>query len=172
MLIVGIVLLLVEIFILPGFGVAGFMGIACVLVGLFGMFVRNAPGEIPWPQDPLSWQDTTDGLFGVAVGFVAFLAAAVVLAKYMDRIPFLRRLVLGAAPAKGTEGDTGYAVRAAFSVGQQGTAISVLRPAGKAQFGKQIADVVTGGEFIAKDTPVKILQIDGLRIVVGAEQQG
>lgn len=171
-LIVGLVLLLVEIFVLPGFGVAGFMGITCVVIGLFGMFVRNAPGEIPWPQDAGSWQDTTDGLFAVAVGFMAFLVAAIVLANYIDRIPFLRLLVLKPAAAKGTEDTTGYEGLAAFSVGQRGTAISVLRPAGKAMFGKHLADVVTHGEFMAKDTPVRILEIEGNRIVVGAEQQG
>ena len=55
LLFVGIVLLLVEIFVLPGFGVAGILGIVCVLVGLFGMLIRNAPDELPWP-------DTTEGL--------------------------------------------------------------------------------------------------------------
>jgi membrane-bound serine protease (ClpP class) len=171
-LIAGIVLLLAEIFVIPGFGVAGIMGIACIVIGLFGMFVRNAPGEIPWPQNPVSWQDTTDGLFAVAVGFVLFLAAAVVLTKYLDRIPFLRQFVLRAVPVKGTERDTISGGVAVFSVGQRGTAISVLRPAGKAIFGDHLADVVTHGEFIVKDTPVRILEVEGNRIVVGAEQQG
>jgi len=170
-LIAGIVLLLAEIFVIPGFGVAGILGIACIVIGLFGMFVRNAPGEIPWPQNPVSWQDTTDGLFAVAVGFVLFLVAAVVLTKYLDRIPFLRRLVLKPVAAKDAKGGAIFEGLAVFSVGQCGTAISVLRPAGKAIFGEHLADVVTHGEFIVKDTPVRILEVEGNRIVVGAEQQ-
>jgi len=171
-LIAGIVLLLAEIFVIPGFGVAGILGIACIGVGLFGMFVRNAPGEIPWPQNPVSWQDTTDGLFGVAVGFVLFLVAAVVLTKYLDRIPFLQLLVLKPVAAKDAKGGAISEGLAVFSVGQRGTAICVLRPAGKAIFGDHLADVVTHGEFIVKDTPVRILEVEGNRIVVGAEQQG
>ena len=49
----GIILLGIEIFVIPGFGIAGVSGIVCILVGLFGMLVRNAPGQLPWPQSQL-----------------------------------------------------------------------------------------------------------------------
>ena len=177
-LILGIVLLLVEIFVIPGFGVAGFLGIACLLVGLFGMFVRSAPGEIPWPKDPIAWEEMTNGLMGVAVGFVAFLAAAFVLSRYMDRIPFLRSFVLTAyvgkpSPKTAVVYDTAAdGQTTGFSVGQVGKAISSLRPAGKARFDEQLADVVTSGEYLEKGVSVKILEIHGNRIVVAAEQTG
>jgi membrane-bound serine protease (ClpP class) len=171
-LIVGVLLLLVEIFIIPGFGIAGFLGIAFILVGLFGMFVRNSPGEIPWPNDPVSWKDATDGMFAVGIGFVAFLAAAFVLTNYMDRIPFLKTLILKSSLARGTESfATDESSVAIFKTGQIGMTISVLRPAGKAQFRDQIADVVTRGEFVSKGTTVKILEVHGNRIVVQAQQQ-
>ena len=171
-LIVGILLLLVEIFIIPGFGIAGFLGITFILVGLFGMFVRNSPGEIPWPKDPVSWQGATDGMFAVGVGFLAFLAAAFVLTKYLDRIPFLKTLVLKASLAKiDAAVDAAENSAVVFTAGQSGTTISTLRPAGKARFGKQIADVVTRGEFVSEGTAVKILEVHGNRIVVQAQQQ-
>lgn len=176
-LILGVMLLLVEIFLIPGFGVAGFLGIACILIGLFGMFVRSAPGEIPWPKDPVAWDEMTDGLMGVAVGFVAFLAVALLLSLYMDRIPFLRSFVLSAKVDRpvSTEdiADGGAAGRRTTGVatGQVGKTISALRPAGKARFGETLADVVTSGEYLEKDVSVKILEIHGNRIVVAARQQ-
>ena len=170
-LMLGIMLLLVEIFVIPGFGVAGFLGIACIFVGLFGMFVRTAPGEIPWPNDPVAWDEMTDGLMGVAVGFVLFLISAIVLSRYLDRIPFLRSFVLAAKVSRPTVSASDDGVgerRRGIAAGQVGRTLSVLRPAGKARFGDHLADVVTSGEFIDSDVPVQILEIHGNRIVVAA----
>jgi membrane-bound serine protease (ClpP class) len=101
---VGVVLLLVEIFILPGFGIAGFSGIVCIFAGLFGMLIRNAPDELPWPQDPIAWNDFTWGVMGLAGGFIGFVVLAWVLAKYLPRMQFLSGLILLPATAKlGTE---------------------------------------------------------------------
>ena len=55
--VIGILLLMIEIFVLPGFGIAGFIGIICILAGLFGMLVRNPPDKLPWPQDTPAWHD-------------------------------------------------------------------------------------------------------------------
>ncbi len=177
-LVIGIVLLLVEFFILPGFGVAGFLGITCILIGLFGMLVRTAPGEIPWPKNPAAWQEFTDGLMGIAVGFAAFLVAVLVLSRYMDRIPLFRSFVLSSALDRPGRSDAAVASKenaavpaaTALGPGQIGRTISVLRPAGKARFDDTIADVVTRGEFLGKDISVTILEIRGNRIVVAAEQ--
>ena len=48
--VVGIILILVEIFVIPGFGIAGITGIACIIAGGFGMLIKNEPGELPWPD--------------------------------------------------------------------------------------------------------------------------
>jgi membrane-bound serine protease (ClpP class) len=48
----------------------------------------------------------------------------------------------------------------------QGTAVTVLRPSGKARFADHVVDVVTEGEFIASQTPVTVIQTDGMRVVV------
>jgi membrane-bound serine protease (ClpP class) len=47
-----------------------------------------------------------------------------------------------------------------------GTAVTVLRPSGKARFADHLVDVVTEGEFIAARTPVTVIQTDGMRVVV------
>ncbi|MHC4707127.1 MAG: NfeD family protein, partial [Planctomycetota bacterium] len=60
--VVGLILLMVEIFVLPGFGIAGLLGIVCLLFGLFGMLVKNPPGSFPWPDGPQSWDLFIDGI--------------------------------------------------------------------------------------------------------------
>jgi membrane-bound ClpP family serine protease len=58
-----------------------------------------------------------------------------------------------------------------LSVGANGVALSILRPSGNARFGDAIVDVITRGEFIEPASPVRVLAIEGSRIVVarGAE---
>ncbi|PYJ48151.1 MAG: hypothetical protein DME85_01955 [Verrucomicrobia bacterium] len=59
-----------------------------------------------------------------------------------------------------------FATALALSPGMQGTAITVLRPSGKARFADHVVDLVTEGEFIAPQTPVTVIQTDGMRVVV------
>ena len=51
-------------------------------------------------------------------------------------------------------------------VGAEGVALTALRPAGNGDFGGRRLDVVTSGAFIAKDSPIRIVAIEGLRIMV------
>lgn len=51
-------------------------------------------------------------------------------------------------------------------VGAEGVALTALRPAGNGEFGGKRLDVVTGGDFIAKDSPIRIVAVEGLRITV------
>lgn len=167
----GVVLLMVEIFVIPGFGIAGFMGIALILVGLFALFIPNAPDEIPWPKDPTSWDLAAQNLFAVAVGFLIFVVIAILISRYMDRLPFLQSMILrtsvGRQPAEVALPPEQQAKTAdLLKVGQIGKAVSILRPAGKARFGDEMADVITRGEFIEEGIEVEITEIQGNRIVV------
>ncbi|MBN1506783.1 MAG: hypothetical protein JW955_08050 [Sedimentisphaerales bacterium] len=173
LLFIGVVLLLVEIFVLPGFGVAGILGIACVLIGLFGMLIRNPPNEIPWPQTSGDWQNLSSGVIGLAVGFVGFVVAAWLLSRYLPKIPFMSGLILSPAVAATGRGGSQISMTSppdsapvGVEVGDIGEVLSTLRPAGKARFGDAIADVVATGEFLERGTQVQILEIHGGRVVV------
>lgn len=173
LLVVGIVLLLVEIFVLPGFGIAGIAGITCIFVGLFGMLVKNPPDRLPWPQDPIGWNDFTWGVVGLALGFVGFVVVAWLLARYLPGIRFFSGLVLVPAPT----GRGGSMMRVSMTaspesqtrgvqVGEAGEVVSTLRPTGKARFGDAIVDVVAEAEFLDKGARIEIIQIHGNRVVV------
>jgi membrane-bound serine protease (ClpP class) len=170
LLCLGFILLMVEIFVIPGFGIAGFAGIVCIVGGLLAMWVKNTPDEIPWPKGQMAWTVFTDGLFGMGVGFLLFVGAVAILAKYMDKMPFLRRFVLkSAVTGKQTAVSQTFEPkqeRTALKVGQTGEVISALRPAGKVQFGTSVVDVVADGAFIEKGGQVKILEVHGNHVVV------
>jgi len=174
--VVGILLLLVEIFVLPGFGIAGILGIICVMAGLFGMLIKNPPNKLPWPDDPANWDLFMDGLMGLSFGFLGFVVIAWILTKYMPKFRFLSGLILVPAVAKqGTEMEISMTAppelaSAGVKKGDIGQVVSTLRPTGKARFGDAIVDVVAEAEFLDKDTQVEIIKIHGNRVVVKKAQ--
>ncbi|RPJ24982.1 MAG: hypothetical protein EHM35_15910, partial [Planctomycetaceae bacterium] len=179
LLFIGLGLLLVEIFVLPGFGVAGFLGITCVVIGLFGMLIRNAPDEIPWPDTVGDWQSLSSGIIGLAAGFAGFVVLAWLLSRYLPKIPFLSGLIL--SPAVAATGRSGARISmtsplestsVSVQVGDVGEVLSTLRPAGKARFGDAIVDVVAAGDFLGRGTEVRIIEIHGSRVVVKKAESG
>jgi len=170
--IVGLVLLAVEIFVLPGFGVAGALGIICVLVGLFGMLIKNPPNTLPWPHSSLDWQLFVSGVLGLSLGMAGFIVVAWLLAKHLPKFQFLSGLIL--VPTMATRGgEIQVSITAppdseiaAVKVGDVGEVTSTLRPTGKARFGDAIVDVVAIAEFLDKGTKVQIAEIHGNRVVV------
>jgi len=162
--------------VLPGFGVAGVLGIVGILLGLFGMLIRNPPDKLPWPETPTDWQSLSSGAVSLAGGFAGFLVLAWILSRYMPKIPFLSGLVLTPAGAGGSGASAGGAAARPGSgpvqVGERGEVVSRLRPAGKARFGEALVDVVATGEFIETDAPVEVIAISGSRIVVRRVKQG
>lgn len=168
---VGIILLLIEIFVIPGFGLAGVTGIICILVGMFGMLVKNPPDKIPWPSNPLDWDIFFEGVIILIVGFTGFVVFAWTLAKYLPKIEFLSGLMLrpsgaGAAATMQVSMTAPPEAEAKVKVGNRGKVVSPLRPTGTAQFGAAQVDVVAQAEFLDRDTEVEVIEIHGNRVVV------
>jgi len=170
--VVGLILLTVEVFVLPGFGIAGILGIICIVAGFFGMLIKNPPDKIPWPQTEFDWQLFGSGVLGLSFGVVGFLLLAWLLARYLPRMEFLSGLILRPAIAKaGTEFEVSMtappeSVTRAVKMGDRGEVVSTLRPTGKARFGDAIVDVVAEAEFLDKGTMVEIIEVHGNRVVV------
>jgi len=171
--VVGVLLLLIEIFVLPGFGIAGITGILCILAGLFGMLIKNPPDKLPWPQTQPDWQVFIGGVWAMSLGFVGFAILAWVLTRYLPKIPIARQLVLKppdvtvmqASPAITKQPMESF-VQPPVQVGVKGVTISQLRPAGKANFGGRRLDVVSRGELIEADREIMVVLVEGNRIVV------
>jgi membrane-bound serine protease (ClpP class) len=161
----GVAFLLVEIFVLPGFGVAGLSGILLILSSLI---LASQTFLIPQTQE--EWAQLTRTLAVILVSGLLFAVAAYLLSRHFGSLPILNRLVL--VPPDSPGGDQGPGSPAggdqsAVQIGSCGVALSTLRPAGKARFGNQYVDVVTEGDFITKGTRIEVLEIHGNRIVVG-----
>src|ERR1700737_5217295 len=98
-----------------------------------------------------------------SVGVITFLA------RFLPRTSFYRRFALMTSnpPGPSLAGmPREFATPLELMPGMQGTALTILRPSGKARFADHVVDVVTEGEFIASQTPITVIQTDGMRVVV------
>jgi membrane-bound serine protease (ClpP class) len=170
--VVGVLLLIVEVFVLPGFGIAGTLGILCVLAGVFGMLVKNPPDSIPWPRTAFDWQLLLRSVVAMLLGFAGFIVLAWVFARYLPRMQFLSGLILvPSGPGKGGQMQVSMtsppeSQGLGVQVGDVGEVTTRLRPTGKARFGDAIVDVVATAEFLGVGTKVEISEIHGNRVVV------
>jgi membrane-bound serine protease (ClpP class) len=165
-LVAGIILLGFEMFVIPGFGIAGIAGIICIMVGLllgFQDFVIPDP-QLPWEKELL-----VDNLLKVMSSMVgAFLSALFVLRFVFPR---LSKTIHGPYLAA-TLADARFdlpAAETAIRAGGTGTAVTLLRPSGKAKIDGEVYDVVTQGDFIPKGSRIRVLKISGTRIIVTRE---
>lgn len=161
----GFLLILVEAFILPGFGIAGITGILFVLIGTYLSLVNFTLPQYSWEYDRFS-----EVMYTLTVAMVTFVLFVVATWKLFPRSPFYRALTLNAVQTN-AEGYTSP-VQGALEprIGLRGTATSMLRPVGRARFGDTTIQVVTRGAFLPAGTEIEIIDVDGTRIVV--EQTG
>jgi len=165
----GVVFMAVEIFVLPGFGVAGITGLLLLLCGLV---MASQSHFIPQSSRAMSHLGTSV-LVLLASGGLAVIIGAV-FGRYFGSFPILNRLILKAPAPVADEGDfdeKGKPLAAgshaySVSVGDWGVAESPLRPAGKAVFGEAYVDVVTDGSFVEAGRQVRVIKVSGNHIVV------
>jgi membrane-bound serine protease (ClpP class) len=157
----GVVLLVVEIFLIPGFGVTGISGIVLMIAAL--VLSRQ---EFVIPRVPWQWDIFLRNLRNVGFGFVGSLVLLVVILRIFPRTPGLKRLIL----ESNQDTMAGYTVQSlessALLTGRRGKAITSLRPAGKAEFEGEVLVVETDGEFIEPGSQVEVIEVSGNRIVV------
>jgi membrane-bound serine protease (ClpP class) len=151
----GLVLLAVEAFVLPGFGLAGILGGTAVLAALVLSMV--GPGH------------TTQFLMitGTRVGFAMVLAIGIglLLMRWLPRLPFGRQLVLDTA-MDSAQGYVSAPQADTLLLGRRGRAATPLHPAGIAEIDGQRVDVVSDGEPVDSGEPVEVIRVDGNRVVV------
>ena len=169
--VLGIGLLALEIFVIPGFGVFGVSGILLTIASLI-----LASHTFSGMTATESFEESMSSLGSLAGAMVTVIAVAAVLNRFLPTIPFLNRLILtppGYAPAEADGPILRTSLLAGHSsqptpvdVGATGVTASALRPSGKAMFGDKYLDVVSDGAYIDHGTPVEVLRIAGNRIIV------
>ena len=144
LLVVGILLMLVELLVLPGFGVAGALGVVALVGGAVAA----------WYELGAFW--------GVMVGLISTVVA-VVMIYLVPRTKAGRRLVL----EEELKDRRSQADRRSL-LGHRGTTVTPLRPIGRVRFGQEEVDVVTDGEYIPSGAQIEVVEVEGMRVVVAA----
>jgi membrane-bound ClpP family serine protease len=167
--VLGLILIALEIFVMPGFGVAGISGIILVVLSLTLATLEKKP------ETSHEWWNLGRTVGSVGIGLVGAVALAVLAAWYLPSIPYANRLVLKPPrdPHDFYEGDDArhaghdaLQLEAAALLGAIGVAATTLRPAGIARFGDAFVDVVTEGSYVIAGARIQVIEIEGNRVVV------
>ncbi len=159
--ILGLVLIAVEIFVIPGVSVPGIAGVLLVIVSL----VLATLERMPETSD--DWVSLGRTLTLFALSMAAAIVGAFTLAWYLPSIPYANRLILKPPTDDAdAEDQLGAAPSYAALLGAMGVAATPLRPAGKVQFGEDFLDVVAEGDYVNAGSRVQVIEVEGNRIVV------
>ena len=165
----GVVLLIVEIFLIPGFGITGVSGILLIAAAL--ILSRQ---EFIWPKFTWEWDVFKKNLLVFGGSIVASVIFFGVIIRLFPHLPLFSRLILqspGNHKINGSESAIQLPPAAAGgaghpAAGDKGVAVTILRPVGKAEFGGEVYEVKTDGEFIDEGTDVEIIEVRGNKILV------
>ena len=155
--IIGIILLLLEIFVIPGFGIAGISGIVLIIGGLTMSLINNRDLDFEGVTSADTGRAALTILLSLGCSFV-------ILGWLSNRIGSkgpLRRLALNT--------DLGTAVSAPKQpdlIGENGTAITVMRPSGKVRIKDKDYDGISETGFIEAGTSVRVTRVENTQIYV------
>ena len=141
-LVIGLLLLFAEVAIVPGFGVAGALGLLALAAGAIAAWTELGP----------LWGGVTSGASLVAAGVMLF---------WLPRSRFGRKVVLEHSQADAVSQEDRSRL-----VGRRGTTVTPLRPIGRIRIGSEEVDVMTEGEYIDSNQEVEVMSVEGPRVVV------
>ncbi len=160
---IGVALLIGEFIVHPGTILPGLAGVVLMLGALVYAMVDHWPSQPVWPSQDLLLRPLLNlSLAIAAAGFAMYL-----LARYLPRTAAYGRMVLSAEVPSGPA-ITIPLTALRVGAGLQGKAHTTLRPSGKAEFENELLDVVSQGEFIPAGAPVRIVLVEGTKVVVEA----
>jgi membrane-bound ClpP family serine protease len=167
--VLGLILIGLEIFLMPGFTVPGISGVVLVVVSLALATLERKP------ETTQEWISFGRALGAIGLSLAGAITIAFLVAWYLPSIPYASRLILKppAEARESFEGDEsapaaaeGIHAELAALLGAIGVASTALRPAGIARFGDEFVDVISEGSYVAAGTRVQVIEIEGNRVVV------
>ena len=175
--VVGVALVAVELFLLPGTIFIGLIGVVCMFVALV-MGMTDLYPNMPWfpagegeggvvPQvegidfDP---PDFSRPIRDLLIAFALSVPIIWALARYLPHTALFAAFTSSAA--SGVESVAAVAAEVESRLGQAGTSTTPLNPGGKAMFGDALCNIITQGEMIAAGTPVKVIGHRGSDLLV------
>ncbi len=158
--VLGLGLVVVEIFVYPGTIVIGLIGAGLMLVALIMAMVDIYPGMPSVPTLPQIEFPIRQILIAMGGGVVVIL----ILSRFLPKTSIYRKVV--SQSASGMKTEAVIERHKASRQGQIGVTTSPLRPGGKARFGDENLDVISQGDFVAAGTQVRIIGSSGTEAVV------
>ena len=151
----GLALILLEVLVIPGFGIAGLGGIGLMIYGLYLLLL---------PDIPVSEEVLGQAMDGFLIGLVGAVIGLVLLVKLMIKTKFWEQLTAPDTQKK----EDGYSNTFGWESlqGETGISDTDLHPSGWVRVKDQRIFVVSEGEFIEEGKEIKILSVDGNRVLV------
>ena len=167
MFLVGLLLLGIELFVIPGFGLVGMLGIGFILFALV-LSLLGLPLSVSWDSGLVA-----EAFGGVMLSIVIAVFLFFIALRFLPKRRFARGLVLETTLGKAAVADDADSADWHSSptqwsrfLGHSGVAATDLRLAGKATIDGQLVDVVSFAKYIDAGTPVRVIEVEGVRIVV------
>jgi membrane-bound serine protease (ClpP class) len=160
--IIGLVLIAIEIFALPGFGIAGITGIVLVVIGLTVAMIDN---DIFRDVRPFSWLEVFRPLVVVSLSLFLGLVSSIALSRKIITSPIFPGLALDST-LKQEDGYVGIDKHQKDMIGKEGVALTMLRPSGKVQIDDEIFDAISEEGFIDKNEKVSVVKDEAGQIYV------
>jgi membrane-bound serine protease (ClpP class) len=162
--VLGVGLIALELLVIPGFGVAGIAGMACVMVGIYLALVDR-----PIPKFSWDYQILNSALFTFIFMICTTSLGIFVIWKLSPESRIKELMVLSASE----DAKRGFTASESLEamIGQYGRSLTHLRPTGRARFAGDPIEVQTEGGFIEKDRPLKVIRVVGNKVFVVEEEK-
>lgn len=161
--ILGLALIALEIFVIPGFGVAGISGIILTLGGLILSMVNN----IGFNFEPINTDNLLTSILVVLFSTAASLTLSIILGLKFLTSSLFSRIVLNSVQSR-DDGYVGTDRKVETLVGKQGICLTVLRPSGKVEIEGEMYDANALEGYIEKDKTIEVVRHSSSQIVVMA----
>ncbi|MCM1521162.1 MAG: nodulation protein NfeD [Muribaculaceae bacterium] len=159
--VLGLILILLEIFVVPGFGVTGIAGIVCVCASLMLGLIENYTFTVTHTTGAAIWWSVGTFLSGV---FLAIILIGYLTSSHGPN--WVRRNVNLTTELRNSEGFIGVDMQPAGLVGLTGIAATDLRPSGKAEINGERLDAVSIDGFIHAGTEIRVMKYENAQIYV------
>lgn len=153
---IGLGLIALEIFVIPGFGIAGISGIILVIASLFLALTGTMP--------VFDFDIVSTAIIQLAVALLAAIVLILMMAKLLPKSSIFSKLILSTSETS-ESGFVAYPSEKEL-LGMEGITLTDLRPAGSVEINGKRVDVVADWDYIEKGKKIKVIKVEGIKVVV------
>jgi len=157
---IGILLIVVEVFVIPGFGVAGISGLILTISGLSLVMVNNDVFDFSFVPS----REVFTAVFTTLIGLLGAVLLMVLGGMGFTESKFFKRVAL--INVQDTKKGYTSNFHSRSYLGEKGTAYTVLRPSGKVLVGEDVLDAYTRGEFVSEGEAIQVIGEEGTSLTV------